>query len=367
MKTEHAGFRIPNLKSEITNRKSVFRRAFTLIELLVVIVIIGILMGLMVAAAGPVRILVLNWRMKSEVTQMALALERVRSDLGGGQYPPDSSNLAAGSVSTADFQQFFRRAFSRCQCTFALNSTPPTVTVSTPTGTLTYNLPGNPAEALVFWLGGARDTSGNFIGFSSNPLNPFDTSSSTGRIGPFFEFDRSRVGPGASSNGNSNFSSNPWNWVYYPQNNLTTNQAGTPITAVAPPSAQYPPQPYTYFKAVANAYAPAWTSGYNCNCAMPFVDAAATVQAQSASSNAPPVWVNAQSFQLLCPGLDGLYGDAANTNGPQATTQAPNPPLYPSGTWSGGTVNLNGSNYGKNTLDDITNFSKGSKLESDMP
>jgi prepilin-type N-terminal cleavage/methylation domain-containing protein len=306
------------------------RRAFTLIELLTVIVIIGILTGLLVAAAVPVRILVLNWRMKSEIKQMELAVERVRTDLGGGQYPPDSTN-------SNDFWQFFRRAFPRCS--FSANNPPSGVT-----------LPGTPAEALVFWLGGMRDSNGNFVGFSANPVNPFDTTSSTGRIGPFFDFDRTRLGPGATS-GSSSFSSNPWNWAYYPQNNITTvaSNSGNPITASVPPAAGSAPQPYTYFKAVGGGTAGSYYNGTStqpsCNYATPFLDAAA-MRTASASGSSAYIWINPQSFQLLCPGLDGIYG---------ATTDS-NPPAYPDGT-----------NYGQNTLDDITNFSKGSKLESDMP
>jgi prepilin-type N-terminal cleavage/methylation domain-containing protein len=296
------------------------RSAFTLIELLVVIVIIGILTGLLVAAAGPVRNLVRNWRMKSEITQLALALERVRNDLGGGQYPPDATN-------SADWQQFLRRAFPRWNST----NFPAPFT------------PGNAAEALVFWLGGRRDGSGNFIGFSANPVNPFDTTSTTGRIGPFFEFDRTRIGPGSSGNLSSTL-------VYYPQNDLAIS-----MTA-APPAAGTAPQPYTYFKAVATGTAANTTSCYNgtnsqpaFNYATPFLDNAA--MRLSGGTGRIWIWINPQSFQLLCPGLDGLYGDAANS---RATTDS-NPPLYP-----------DGSNYGTNTFDDVTNFSRG-KLESDMP
>ena len=59
-----------------------------------------------------------------------------------------------------------------------------------------------PATALVFWLGGMQDANGNFIGFIADPTDPFDinyakvhgkgTYQKT-RIGPFFDFQKSRV------------------------------------------------------------------------------------------------------------------------------------------------------------------------------
>jgi prepilin-type N-terminal cleavage/methylation domain-containing protein len=332
---------------------------FTLVELLVVIVIIGVLIGLMVGAAGPVRNMVRNWRMRSEIVQLGLALERVRNDLGGGiQYPPDSADLndSSNATTTNDLQQFFRRAFPRAILSFSGGTVS---ALNAPGGSAlgTAILPSNPAEALVFWLGGMRDTNGNFVGFSSNQINPFDTTTGSSRIGPFFDFDRSRVAPG-SANTSSNFGTNPWNWVYYPQNDLTLPTGG-------PTAGTITPQPYTYFKAVANQYAPAFKSGYNWNYAMPFVDAAATIQAQSSSSGAV-VWVNPQSYQLLCPGLDGLYGNVTGASTAAATADG-NPPLWPAGSWSGTSVSASGNNYGVNTRDDITNFVKGGTLASDIP
>ncbi|MGA2066906.1 MAG: type II secretion system protein [Thermoguttaceae bacterium] len=285
------------------------RRGFTLVEILTVIVIIGVLTGLLLAAAGPVRNMVRNYRMKSEVTQLGQALERVRNELGGGQYPPDATNQA-------DWNLFLRRAFPR----WNQNNFP------------APGMPTTPAEALVFWLAGMVDTNSGsptynqFIGFSANPLNPFDISSTAARIGPFYDFDRTRTGPGSSGSAVSCL-------VYYPQNDLTPPLPSSTQQATSP-------QPYVYFKAVATAYAPAWQNGYNFNNAVPFVDAAAM---RATGMSGTYIWVNPQSFQLLCPGLDGIYG--ATTDG--------TPPRYP-----------DGNNYGQNTFDDITNFAKG-KLESD--
>jgi prepilin-type N-terminal cleavage/methylation domain-containing protein len=288
--------RVPilNCQLSIVNCHSPRRRGFTLVEILTVIVIIGVLMGLILAAAGPVRNIMRNYRMKSEITQLSLSIERVRNELLGGQYPPDGSNQA-------DWQQAFRRAFPRSQ-----QAVPNQMTA---------------ASALLFWLGGMVDTNsgsptnGQYIGFSSNPVNPFDITPGTARIGPFFDFDRTRVVKDGSGNP-----------VFLPQNDMPTSQ------------------PYLYFKAVAGAYGQTATvtvQGTTTN-QMAYVDSAAMALAGTTT----PIWVNPQSFQLMCPGLDGLY----------SATKDGNPPRYPDGT-----------NYQGNTFDDVTNFTKRAKVESDMP
>ena len=71
----------------------------------------------------------------------------------------------------------------------------------------------------------------------------------------------------------------------------------------------------------------------------------------STSTTNPPAFVNPQTFQLLCPGLDGIYG--------QTTSGSPvgsDPPKYPSG-----------SNYNAVTgIDDMTNFTVGATVGNDM-
>ena len=60
-------------------------------------------------------------------------------------------------------------------------------------------------------------------------------------------------------------------------------------------------------------------------------------------------YVNPKTYQLLCPGMDGIYGKYTGTSG------IANCPLYPSGT-----------NYDlTNGLDDMTNFTKGSTVGDD--
>ena len=101
-----------------------------------------------------------------EMTQLTEAIENFRTQISGGQYPPDGTN-------PADTVQFLRVAF-------------PISGVELPPGTYHGGAAFTPATALVFWLGGAQNASGNFIGFSTNPEDPFDTG--TARLATTFVF-----------------------------------------------------------------------------------------------------------------------------------------------------------------------------------
>src|SRR5208282_3230189 len=102
--------------------------------------------------------------------QLAVAIEDFKSKIGGGRYPPDGTNAN-------DLQQFCRGAFPR-------------VNWGSGTGQIPYPYL-TPDTALAFWLGGGQDTSGAFIGFSANPVDPFDASAS--RTSPFFDFQRAPI------------------------------------------------------------------------------------------------------------------------------------------------------------------------------
>ncbi len=190
------------------------------------------------------------------------------------------------------------------------------------TGGMPSSISLSPSNALSFWLGGMQYPSspptGYSInqpaGFSNNPLNPFDSNAS--RIGPFFSFDTSRL---------TNGTAGTHGYLYFPNNGLSAN-SGASSTA--------PNSPYYYYCAQNGSYT---TTGsgpqpYTFN---------PSVAAYSSMSG---MYVNPNSFQILCPGLDGVYGTSA---------------LYPP-TFGGS------SPASASQLDDITNFIKGASMKADM-
>jgi prepilin-type N-terminal cleavage/methylation domain-containing protein len=272
------------------------RTGFTLVEMLAVVVIIGILASLITAAAMAAIRAAKRARIILEVQNLDQQLKAYREKFG--EYPPDFTDLAAVarhlSVAFPNFRprsggnsltmlEFVQQNFSD-QSKF------------------------NPSTALVFWLGGQRDVdafpsrqdnTGAFVGFSANPRNPFDGSAS--RIGPFYDFDRTRLDV---KNGNP--------YQYYPP--------GVPVGSMASGYG-----PYVYFRARVNGYTghPGWAE----------VGLKPAYDTRIEGPSGAYAWANPKTFQIRAPGLDGRYGTGQH---------------YPLG-----------DDYDEAQYDDLSNFSEG--------
>jgi len=225
------------------------RRAFTLVEMLAVVVIIGILAGLITAAAVQVVASAKSARILAEIGQLDLALKAYKQKFG--DYPPDFTDPDA-------VKRHLARAFPLCPA-----SNYPTEIFN-----------NDPSTALAFWLGGMPTGSGGMLnGFSANPRNPFDASAS--RLGPYFDFDPNRLYDVGGAR------------QYYPP--------GVPLGSTSRGYA-----PYLYFRARPVNGAWGYSDSQNWQGVKPMRDTRRT------GSESP--WVNPKTFQIRAAGLDAKFG-----------------------------------------------------------
>lgn len=237
------------------------RRSFTLVELLAVVAIIGILVSLITAASYMAVRKAKRTKISMEAKQLEMACLAYRDRFN--ELPPDGTEV----------QAVIRRHLQRM---FPLWS-----------GASSFDISGiNPSTALVFFLGGPLDANGRPMGYSPNPRNPFEVTTTEGRIGPFFDFDPERLD----------------GYHYYPSG-----------VEIASPSGMY-----VYFRNENGDY-----SGKNWSGVVPLTD----------NRIAGSPWVNPDSCQIICGGLDGTIGT--------------------------GTDLRNGSDYNEFRWDDQANFLEG--------
>jgi prepilin-type N-terminal cleavage/methylation domain-containing protein len=151
------------------------RSAFTLVELLVVLAIIGILIALIVPAVSVVLTKARNTRIALEVAALGQAIEAFKHD--AGDYPPNTNDPAL-------VRRFILKRWPQ------LNSNQQAPFAAICTG---GSKPLDPAETLVFWLGG-QSTNG---GLRANDVMPFQgaiTSITTpsGEPKMYYNFDQAR-------------------------------------------------------------------------------------------------------------------------------------------------------------------------------
>ncbi|MGQ9915583.1 MAG: type II secretion system protein, partial [Thermogutta sp.] len=297
---------------------------FTLVEMLTVIVIIGILAGLISAAAIYARARAREAAIYTQIKQLEASLMQYKNEYG--EFPPDFS----GPDRKFAIERHIRRRWPRFTIHPSVGSSP-TPLYDTLKIRLQneYNIDLDSLDArsaLVFWLGGLPDIKPEQdpflplravykpVGFHADEANPIQRGEP--RTGKFYEFDPTEIewsGPG-----------NP---------PLISLIAFVPDTHIA--SDQIPC--IVYFRSD-RASDGSRTYATKAN----LLTVGCVPYRVSTNEN----WRNPDSFQLIHPGLDGDYGGPRQVN---------------PGTWP---VSDNGVNFTQGDYDNITNFAP--KLESEI-
>ncbi len=341
----------PRGSSFIPHPSSLLRRAFTLIEVLTVIVIIGILAGLITAAAIRARASVKVFNVRKEISDLQAALEAYK--LKHKEYPPDCVFLSAANKDMRNIgqkavlrhlQAAFPDYYEMALLPFASDPNNP----DDPRWNrfklhlAAYNLnPDNfdPAAALVFWLGGLPErvpaAGEKWIpaGFHADKANPFKPG--LPRTEPFFTFNADRL---HAIEPHPNYPADP---------------------AKARPLRYYPPSidtPYVYFRARRDARTGRFEYGATLPTGQLFGflylhsdapdDHCRAYMEGVPTAQSPRPWCEEQKFQIITSGMDNRFGadQSFSAIGRNLTT---------------------GDNISNADFDNITSFAEG-KLEDAM-
>ncbi len=300
---------------------------FTLVELLVVMAIIGVLIALLIPVIGAARRSAQKAAIATEIQGLAQALQAFKTQYQV-DFPPDFVNENPALVSTlrlppsypiekGRIDQYMSRLFRYRQPDadhFFTLTQPAQVTQG-----IQRLQALDPAESLVFWLSG----------FTSDPARPLF---GPGERSPFFAFDKARL----LDRDNDGF------FEYYPRGSKEPYIYLVHYNYITG---------FTWNEQTYHQPAPGASSQIiNLPCPRPYLarrDPTAQVNA-----NYPTIKTNyaaADSFQIICAGLDGEFGQQVQNNPNQFRAYG-----FPAGP------------YDKQHLDNIVSFGQGS-LEDSMP
>jgi len=239
---------------------------------MVVIVIIGILMALILPALNGARLRARITQVSTEISQLDNGIAKFK-----GTYkiePPSSLYVPViGGTWTAADRSKVRSIWP--QFDFATNGG---------LGTGDFHLSG--AECLVFFLGGVENSSTSppvVLGFSKNERFPWSPAG-TNREGPFYEFDNGRF----------------------------VDIDGDGLLEFLDPLPEQK-TPYAYFSSQGRSYTTLNGAGTLLSEQDDFDSHGGNANALDFSgiylkTTAPAVPYRADSFQIISPGIDGLYG-----------------------------------------------------------
>ncbi len=324
------------------------RSAFTLIELLVVIAIIGVLASLLLVAGNGAIQSARRAAMRTEINQINDAFTQYGNDISGGSYPPNVINAQSTTDSVyKDFVTHFKKAFPRSREPEAL------LQAIAGIGSNSANLPGGltPAEAIYFWLGGfSKDAQYPISGPGGPSFKVADGEDLAKRV-PILDFDVTRLGP---RNSDETFDGRSIAYTV----NVNGNQQERRINfwTYTP---QYAKKPFVYLDC---------SRGLNDRlhpqvAADDLVVGVKTLSSTVSTNTSPAIrdirYANEEKCQVLCCGLDNLWGDfsvffidpTADKSDPAPTTLL----RYPEGPFIG------------ELGDTITNFTNNSTLADDQP
>ncbi len=335
-----------------TNRKRANRGAgFTLVEILVVIVIIGLLAGITSTVLVSARKSARGAVVATQMAQLSMALDEYKNQYG--EYPPDFGDPEAvmrhvkkrwPRYNVASYDVFLQHVELGCRLSGLipnddnnygdLSIYSPSDALAKLNGEHVWEI-ANPASALVFWLGGLPDVDGKPSGFYANPKAPLGVGINGAgvvaplanplkarREAPLFDFELKNIG--AYAVGTHANATGP---VFYEAEADELEDASVGAFRYAP-TFQQGDLPIVYFRPSVNS--PYEAKSFWFADAEPTSGAAvsqAVAYARKYDGARFVAWHEDKRFQMIHPGVDGLFGPDADLPVDQGGDVRPsNPP-----------------------------------------